>query len=103
MRGFMRFVVAVLVAVGAAAVIAVAARAEEVSVPVAAVRESHPVYSAAAPLPGRRVESVLTSRRSALTSAKSGTGWLLHSGTQQRDTCDRADATPGLRMMCVSW
>lgn len=66
----------------------------------AAVGESQPVYSAVGRLPGRRLESVL---RNPVAGTMRGTGWLLHSGTEQRDTCERTDATAGLRMMCVAW
>jgi len=69
----------------------------------AAVGETQPVYSALGWLPGRRVESVLTSPRGAVVGTTRGTGWLLHSGTERCDTCERTDATSGLRMMCVGW
>jgi hypothetical protein len=96
----MRFAVTILVAVGAAVVVAQAGHAQDVRAPVPAVGESQPVYSAVGRLPGRRLESVLTSPVAGTTR---GTGWLLHSGTEQRDTCERTDATAGLRMMCVAW
>lgn len=79
------------------------ARAGDAPAVRATLGESQPVYGVAARLTGRRVESVLTGPRRAAASAQPGTGWLLHAGTQQRDTCDRADATPGLRLMCVGW
>ena len=99
-RNLMRFAVTVLVAVGVAVVVAQTGRAEEMRAPVAAVGETQPVYSAVGRLPGRRLESVLTSP---IAGTRRGTGWLLHSGTEQRDTCERPDATAGLRMMCVAW
>jgi len=99
-RNLKRFAVTVLAAVGAAVVVAQVGRAEEIRAPMAAVGETKPVYSAVGRLPGRRLESVLTSP---VAGTRPGTGWLLHSGTEQSDTCERTDATSGLRMMCVSW
>ena len=96
----MRFALTVLAAVGVAVAVAQAGRAEEMRVPMAAVGETQPVYSGVGRLPGRRLESVLTSP---FSGTRRGTGWLLHSGTEQRDTCERTDATTGLRMMCVAW
>jgi hypothetical protein len=99
-RNFMRFAVTVLAAVGVAVMVAQAGRAEEIRARMSAVGETQPVYSAVGRLPGRRLESVLTSP---VAGTSRGTGWLLHSGTEQRDTCERTDATSGLRMMCVAW
>ena len=99
-RTFIRFAVTVLAAVGAAVVVAQPGRAEEIRAPRAAVGETQPVYSGVGRLPGRRLESVLTSP---IAGTSRGTGWLLHSGTEQSDTCQRIDATSGLRMMCVAW
>ena len=103
MRGFMRFAVTVVAAVGMVIVVLGAARAEDVGAPLAAWgKAAVPVYAAEQPLPGARVESVLTDPRGAVTGKKPGTGWLLHYGTE-RDNCARADATSGLRMTCVAW
>jgi hypothetical protein len=99
-RNFMRFAVTVLAAVGLAVVVAEQGRAQDIEAPIAAVGESQPVYSAVGRLPGRGLESVLTSPGA---GTRRGTGWLLHSGTEQRDTCARTDAVSGLRMMCVAW
>jgi hypothetical protein len=103
-RNFRRFAltVLVLVAVGVAVVgVAQAGRAAEIKAPVVAVGETQPVYSASAvgQLPGRRLESALTSP----VAGTRGTGWLLHSGTEQRDLCTRTDATSGARMVCMAW
>lgn len=95
-----RFVATVLTAVGVAVVIAQAGRAEEMRTPMAPVGESQPLYSGVGRLPGRRLESVLTSP---VEGTSRGTGWLLHSATEQRDACERADATSGMRMMCLAW
>ena len=104
MRNFVRFVVAALAAVGVVIAAVNAARAEEVNAPIAAGGETAPAYVALAgqPLPGARVESVLTGSRGAVAGTKRGSGWLLHYGTE-RDSCARADATSGLRMTCVAW
>lgn len=95
-----RFVVTVLAVLGVAIVVAQAGRAEEVRAPVAPVGQTQPVFSAVGRLYGRRLDSALTSAAPGTTR---GTGWLLHSGTGQRDACERTDATSGLRMMCVAW
>lgn len=101
MRRFMRFAVTVLAVVGVAAVVVQTARADEVKAPVkAAVGETRPIYRRP---PGRRVDSVVTNPRSVLTGPKRGTGWLVHSGTEKPDPCERADAVSGLRMMCMGW
>jgi hypothetical protein len=102
MRRFGRFVVTVLAAVGVAIVVVNAARAEKVNAFIVGTGETAPAYEAVRPLPGARVESVLTDPRGAVVRAKRGTGWLLHYGTAG-DNCARADATSGLRMMCVAW
>lgn len=99
-RNFMRVAVTVLAAAGAAVVVAQRGRAEEIRAPMSAVGETQPVYSAVGRLHGRRLESALTSP---VAKTKRGTGWLLHSGTEERDTCERTDATDGLRMVCVAW
>jgi hypothetical protein len=99
-RHFMRFAVTVLAALGVAVAVAEAGRAAEVGPLMAAVSEAHPVYNAVGRLPGRRLESVLTSP---VAGTRPGSGWLLHSSTEQHDTCERADATSGLRMVCVAW
>ena len=101
MRRLMRLTGTVLVAVGVAVAVARTARAEQVRAPMIVGSENQPVYSAAVRPPGRQVDSVLTNLRGALTGTK-GTGWLVHSGTQQHDTCERADATSGLRVLCVA-
>ena len=98
----MRCTVTVLIAVGVALAVGRMAGAEEVKAPITVGTGSRPVYSAAVQPPGRRVDSVLTDPRDALTSTK-GTGWLLHSGKKHHDTCERADVTFGLRMVCVGW
>lgn len=103
MRHLMRFGVTVLAAVGIAAVMICVARAEEVTGAPAATSTTQQVFGATGAVSGRRVESVLSNPRAAVTAAKPGTGWLLHSGTPQRDTCDNADATYGLRVLCVGW
>jgi len=104
MRSFMRSAVAVLAAVGMLIVFANGARAEEATMRTAAGGETASAFVALVgrPLPGARVESVLTSPRDAVAGTKRGSGWLLHYGTE-RDNCARADATSGLRMMCVAW
>jgi hypothetical protein len=101
MRRMTRFAAKVLVAVCATGAVALAADAHEGKAPVTVAAEAQPVYSAAVRPPGRRVDSVLTNPRGALAGTK-GTGWLLHSGTRH-DTCERADATFGLRMVCLAW
>jgi hypothetical protein len=98
-RNFMRATATILAAVGVAVAVAQAGRAQDVRAPMAAVGKTQPAYSAVGRLPGRRLESVLMSP---VVGAR-GTGWLLHSGTEQHDTCERTDATSGLRMMCVAW
>ena len=99
-RNFMRFAVTILAAVGVAVMVAQAGHAQEIRAPMAAVGETEAVFNAVGRLPGRRLESVLTSP---VKSTRPGTGWLLHSGTEQSDPCERTDATSGLRMMCVAW
>jgi hypothetical protein len=99
-RNVMRFAVTALAVIGLAVVVAEAGRAEEIRAPMAVVGETQPVYRAVGRPPGRRLESVLTS---SVAGTEPGTGWLLHSGTEQRDTCERTDATSGLRMMCMAW
>jgi hypothetical protein len=103
MKMLMRSVVAVLVTAGFLAVVN-AARAQEASMPLAAGSQSAPAYVARVgrSSPGTRVESVLTDARGAVAGTKQGSGWLLHYGAE-RDNCTRADATNGLRMMCVAW
>lgn len=101
MRRFMRFMLTVLVAVGVAVAAARTVSGEEFKAPVAAGSEDAAVYSTAVRLPGRRVDSVLTNPQGALR-ARPGSGWLLHSGTPD-DTCVRADATSGLRVVCLAW
>lgn len=104
MRSFKRSVIALLAAVGLLIVVVNAARAEEAKMPKTAGGETASDYVARVgrPLPGARVESVLTDPRRAMARAKREPGWLLHYGTD-RDNCARADATSGLRMMCVAW
>ena len=104
MRNVMRSVVAVLAAVGVASVIVNAARAEEVKAPIAAAGKAEAAYVVplGQPLPVARVESALTDLRGAVAGTKRETGWLLHFGTEH-DTCAGADATSGLRVMCVAW
>jgi hypothetical protein len=103
MRTLRAFLVAVLVTAGMVIVVAGAAPAEEVNANMAAWGESAPAYGLVGrSLPGARVESVLTDPSGAVAGQKHGTGWLLHYGTGS-DSCARADATSGLRMMCVAW
>jgi hypothetical protein len=102
MTSLMRFVVTVVAAVGVVIVGVDAARAKEVKAPIAAGGKTGPVYTVERPLPGAHVESVLTDPLGAVTGAKREPGWLLHHGTE-RDNCARADATSGLRMICVAW
>ena len=101
MRRLTRFAVTVLVAVCAVVAVTPAAGADERKAPVTVAAETQPAYSAAVWPPGRRVHSVLTNPRGPGARTK-GTGWLLHSGTQH-DTCERADATSGMRMVCLAW
>jgi hypothetical protein len=98
MTSFMRFVVTCVAAVGMVIVVVDAARAKEVKAPIAASS----VYTVERPLPGPHVESVLTDPLGAVTGAKPETGWLLHFG-RERDNCARANATSGLRTICVAW
>lgn len=102
MRHLMRFGVTVLAVAGITAVMVRVARAEDTAAP-AATSATQQVFGTTGGVSGRRVESVLSNPRAAVTAAKPGTGWLLHSGTPQRDQCDNADATYGLRVMCVGW
>lgn len=104
MRSFMRLVVAVLAAAVAVIVTVNAARAENVNAPRTAAGKTAPAYVApfGRSLPRARVESILMHPRGAVAGTKRGTGWLLHYGTDQ-DNCGRADATSGLRVMCVTW
>lgn len=105
MRSFnMRLVVAVLAAVLVVIVGVDAARAEKVNAPIAVADKTAPAYVApfGGPLPAAHVESVLMDPRGSLAGTKQGTGWLLHYGTEH-DSCARADATSGLRAMCVTW
>ena len=99
-RTIMRFAVTVVAAVGVAVVVAQAGRAAETSAPMAAVGDPQPVYNVVGRLPGRRLESVLMSP---VAGTRRGTGWLVYSGTEQHDTCERTDAISGLRMACVAW
>ena len=101
MRRRTRFAVAVLVSVCAAVAVARAAGPDERRAPVTVAAETQKAYSAAVRTRGRRVDSVLTNPRGAVAETK-GTGWLLHSGTPH-DTCERTDATSGLRMACLAW
>ena len=102
MQRFMRLVVTVLAAVGIVMVVVTAARAEEVNARTIAWSKRAPTYNVGAlPQPEARVESVLSDPRGALAGTKGGTGWLLHYGTE-RDSCARAGATSGLRMICVA-
>jgi hypothetical protein len=99
----MRTALAIVVPLCVLTLLAPAVRADDAHAARATLGEAQPVYGVAGRLTGRRVESVLTGRRGPTAAAQPGTGWLLHAGTQQRGTCDRADATSGLRMMCVGW
>lgn len=101
MRSLIRFVVTVMATVGMVIVIANGALAGEVKLPKVAGGKTSPVYAVERFLPGARVESILADPRSVVTGTKQGTGWLLHYGTEH-DNCARADATSGLRMMCVA-
>jgi len=98
----MRFTVIIL-ALNLLIVAAPAIRADDLPAPPGTPGATRPVYTTTGRLKRRHIESVLTDPRSAMTGAKQGTDWLLHSGTQQRDTCDSPDATYGLRMLCVGW
>lgn len=102
MRTFVRFVVPVMAAVALVLVAVNAASAGEAKPSKAAGRKTPPVYAVEQPLSGARAESILTDPRSIVTGTKQGSGWLLHYGTK-RDTCARADATFGLRAVCVAW
>jgi hypothetical protein len=103
MPRFKKFVVTAVAAVGMALVVVSAARAEDLKPPKAAGPKIPLVYAVEQPpAVGARVESVMMDPRRATTGTKEGTGWLLHYGTR-RDNCARADATFGLRMMCVAW
>ncbi len=102
MRSLVRFVVTIMATVGMGIVIANGARAAEVKRPKAAESKSPVVYATERPLPGARVESILADPGSVVTGTKQGSAWLLHYGTK-RDNCARADATSGLRMMCLAW
>jgi hypothetical protein len=103
MRNFMRLVVTALAAIGIVLLVANAAGAEELNARKAAWSKTAPVYGVGAqPPPGAHVESVLSDPRGAMAGTKGGTGWLLHYGTE-RDSCARAGATSGLRVMCVAW
>jgi hypothetical protein len=102
MSRWMRLAVTLLAGVGLMVIVAPTAGAREIRVPMAVGAENQPVYGAVVRLPGRHVDSVLTDLRGALTGTK-GTGWLLHVGTQRRDTCEGADTATGLRMVCLAW
>lgn len=102
MRSLIRFVVTVTAAVAMGIVVANGARAGEVKLPKGAESKSPVVYAVERPVPGARVESILSDPRSVVTGTKQGSGWLLHYGTKH-DNCALADATSGLRMMCVAW
>jgi len=78
-------------------------RAEEQPTPGAGRGAAQSAYTATGQLSGSRVESVLSDPTGAVTAATPGTGWLLHAGPREKDTCDEIDATSGLRMMCVAW
>jgi len=99
----MRIALAIVMPLCLLTLLAPAVRADDAHAARATLGGSQPVYGVTGLLTGRRVESVLTDPRGSAGAAQPGTGWLLHAGTQQRDTCDRADATYGLRMMCVGW
>jgi len=105
----MRLAVTVLATAVVVIVAVNGARAERVNGPGAAAAKTPRADKTArdvAPLrrklPDARVESVLMDPRGAVAGTKQGIGWLLHYGTE-RDTCARADATSGLRVMCVIW
>jgi hypothetical protein len=98
----MRFKVIIL-ALTLLIVAAPAIRADDLPAPPATPGAARPAYTTTGRLKRRHIESVLTDPRSAMTGAKQGTDWLLHSGREQRDTCDSPDATYGLRMLCVGW
>jgi hypothetical protein len=103
MQSFMRLLVTALAAVGMVMGVVNAAHAEGLNPRIVAWSKAAPVYAVGElPLPGASFESVLSDPRGAMAGTKAGTGWLLHYGTE-RDNCARADATSGLRMMCVGW
>ena len=77
--------------------------AAEAPVPAATPGATRPAYTTTGRLNRRHIESVLMRPGSAMSGAERGTDWLLHSGTDRRDTCDNPDATSGLRMLCVGW
>ncbi len=101
MRRLMRFVVTILAAVALTLVAAHAGHAKEAAEPLVVGDEGAPYGPVERALPSR-VESVLTDPVGATIATKRGTAWLLHYGTE-RDHCSRADATPGLRVVCVAW
>ncbi len=100
----MRSVVTVLGAVALLTLVVSAARADEANMSASVRRKTTSAHVALVghPPSGARVESVLTGPRGAMARTKRGSGWLLHYGTE-RDNCARADATSGLRIMCVAW
>ncbi len=100
----MRSVVAVLAAVALLTLVVNAAGADDVNMPASARQKTTSAHVALVERPpsGAHVESVLTGPRGAVPRTKRGSGWLLHYGTE-RDNCARADATAGLRIMCVAW
>ena len=102
MRRHTRIAVLVSVAVGSLLVIGPAARAQKVETP-RALAAGESAYSTTGALPGRHAESVLTDPVGAMAAPTPGTGWILHSGSGERDMCNEADATEGLRLMCVGW
>ena len=102
MARFKGFAVTVMVGVGMVLIAVAVARAGDLKPVKVAGRKTPPVYTVEQPLPGPRMESILTDTRSAAAAMKEGTGWLVHYGTK-RDNCARADATSGLRVMCVAW
>jgi hypothetical protein len=98
----MRFTVALL-ALGLLMVSAQPLRSDERAAAPVTPGAPKPVYTTTGRLNRRHIESVLMNPRSAMTGTGRGTDWLLHSGTDRRDTCDSPDATSGLRMLCVGW
>ena len=101
MRRLILFAATISVVVCAQLAVAVAAGDDAGKAPVTVAARIQPAYSAAVRPPGRRLESVLTNPRGAVADT-TGSRWLLHSGTEH-DTCERADVTSGLRMVCLAW
>lgn len=99
----MRFFLAAVVVLSAFILPPQLLRAADQPTPGAGRGAAQSSYTTTGRLPGARVESVLSDPQGAVLTVTPGTGWLLHAGPREKDTCDEIDATPGLRMMCVGW